>query len=107
ALSGTALVVGSMAPDLHYVLFQTLDPTPSHSLPGQLYYCLPLTLALVFAINRTAPVIAAHLPDAGPLHLRDMRALGAPMNVRAWLIAAASALIGSFSHIALDAFTHK
>src|SRR4051812_8093084 len=106
--SGTALVVGSMAPDLHYFLFQTLDPRPSHSVIGQFYYCLPLTLAIILLLNRVvAAPLAAHLPDGGSFHLRDLRALAAPMSMQEWLRAADSALLGSFSHIFLDAFTHK
>ena len=106
--SGTALVLGSMAPDFHYVLLQTLDPTFSHSIKGQFFECLPLTLILWLIIKTVvAAPLSAHLPDLGKFHLRDYRTVAAPIGLRDVGVAIISALIASFSHIAIDGFSHK
>lgn len=106
---GVALVVGSMAPDLEYCVTGDLRPRIGHTLAGQFLFCLPLTLVLVWLVRRVvARPLAAHLPDAGGFHLRDVAALAdAPRGARTWLLSAASALVGSFSHVFLDGFTHE
>jgi hypothetical protein len=109
---GTALAIGSMAPDLEY--FFHGDPTSlhGHTLAGQLYFCLPLTLALVWVVRSVvAEPLALHLPDAPPLHMRDYRVVHhTPGRARASAIdllrVVTSALIGSLSHLFLDGFTH-
>jgi len=109
AFNGTALVIGSVAPDFEYLtaMYPTTRFTGfSHSVLGQLVFCLPVTMALVLLV--------------GGLRLGDV--LVARMGARyAWLASAAtdvlspgglrragvSALLGSFSHIAFDALTHR
>ncbi len=104
-----ALMVGSMAPDLEYFLRGTPVPIVGHSLLGQLTFCLPLTLAIVLLFERyMAAPLAAHLPDAGPLRLRDVGLVaGVPVTPLHLLQLATSSLIGSLSHLVLDGFTHK
>lgn len=99
---GVALVVGSMAPDLAYVLDGSGLPVwPfSHQVLGLLGWCLPLTLVLAWLIRRAAPVVAAHLPPAGPFALRDYGALGAARH--RWPVTVWSALLGAASHLLLD-----
>lgn len=79
-----------------------------HSLSGQFLFCLPLTLALVLLISRLiARPLALHLPDMGDFHLQDYRALAETTRRPSyWVQAVPSALLGSFSHIAWDHFTH-
>ena len=104
ATSGTALVLGSMAPDVEYLLRGYPSSTVSHSWLGQLTFCLPVTLALFWVVTRVmAEPVAAHLPDAGDFHLRDYALLRQqPVSGRHWVIVAISALIGSSSHVVLD-----
>jgi len=99
---GVALVVGSMAPDLGYVLDGSGLPVwPfSHQITGLVGWCLPLTLLLAWLIRRAAPVLAVHLPEAGPLALRDYGALGAVRH--RWLLTVVSTLLGAASHLLLD-----
>jgi len=106
--SGTALVIGSMAPDFEYFLRGDPTSTLSHTLLGQVVFCLPLSLALVLVVERLlAPTVPQHLPDLGVLHVRDYGALAHKRRgLGGWLVVATSALIGSFSHIAWDGFTH-
>lgn len=103
--SGTALVVGSVAPDLEYLALQRPRTAGfAHSFAGQFLFCLPVTVAVVFYVGR------ARLGEA--LAPR----LGLPMIARAATDVAGSqglvkvvlsALAGSFSHIALDELTHR
>ena len=107
AFNATALVVGSIAPDL-----QNFWNTPvgtvefGHTLLGQLVFCLPMTMFVVLFVGnlRLGEVLAARL--GRPLAwLADAAAdVGRPWGVGR---AAASALCGSFSHVGLDMLTHE
>jgi hypothetical protein len=104
----TALAIGSMAPDLEYVFVASPSRQIGHTLVGQLTFCLPLTLILVWLVRLVvARPVALHLPDLGPFHLRDYRLLG---RARPTFLDAArvtsSALIGSLSHLLLDGLSH-
>jgi hypothetical protein len=106
AFNGTALVIGSIAPDFEYLL--TAGPIGDgfpHSVEGQFLFCLPVTLTVVLLIG---------FFDLGAVLVSRTYGRGA------WLVGAAtdvvkeggvvrasgSALIASFSHIAFDTFTH-
>ena len=86
-----------MAPDVDVAL--RLDHARiGHTVLGQLVFCLPVTLAATVATVRyIGPAVVPRLEGAiDPL-----------TSVRAFAIVAASALVGSFSHIGLDAVTHE
>ena len=102
--SGTALVLGSMAPDVEYFLRGYPDSTISHTLLGQVTFCLPVTLALYWVVTRViAEPAAAHAPAFRDFRLRDYALVRHQTEgVRHWAIVASSALIGSCSHIVLD-----
>lgn len=107
---GTALVVGSMAPDLFFVAHGTDWYLDAHESVVAFLVCLPLTLVLTWLIKRVvAGPLAAHLPDAGPFHLRDYGRLDAwrsPSGAAGWIILVVSALVGALSHVLIDSFTH-
>jgi hypothetical protein len=101
---GVALVIGSIAPDVSYAFAGYGFVIPSHVWHGPLWWGLPVTLIGVWLVRRAAPAIAAHLPSGGRLALRDYGVLGwvrYPWYVTCW-----SALIGAYSHLAWDSFTH-
>jgi hypothetical protein len=109
AWNGTALVIGSIAPDLEYVLL-TGDVRANrgfaHGVVGQLVFCLPVTLALVLLIGRfgLGEVLVARMGA------RFAWLAGAATDVRqagGLRRACVSALVGSFSHVALDKLTHR
>jgi hypothetical protein len=102
--SGTALVLGSMAPDVEYFLRGYPMSVVSHTWLGQLTFCLPVTLVLYWVVTRViAEPVAAHVPEGGEMHLHDYALLRhQPSGLGGWAIVAASALIGSSSHVALD-----
>lgn len=99
---GVALVVGSVAPDLAYVLDGSGLPVwPfSHQPVGLLGWCLPIVLVATPMIRRCAPAIAANVPTAGVLALPDYGAIAAARH--RWLVTGYSGLVGAASHLALD-----
>lgn len=104
-VDGVAFLVGTMAPDFAYALTGTRFELWAHALPGLLTFCVPATLAVAWIVVRAlAPVVPAHLPDAGAFRLRDYRAL-ARHRFR-WPLAAAWAGIGAWMHVVLDAPGH-
>ena len=102
--SGTALVLGSMAPDVEYFARTYPAGTVSHTWPGQLTFCLPVTLVLYWLVTRVIAVpLAANLPEAYPLRLPEYALVRAqPATPGHWLVVASSALVGSSSHVILD-----
>ncbi len=100
---GVALVVGSAAPDFPYALDPYRD-IHGHTWWGLVWFCVPVTVAASWLVRRAAPQVAAHLPDGGPLALRDYGVLG---RVRYPLsVSAGCAWLGALSHRLWDMFTH-
>lgn len=99
---GVALVIGAMAPDLAYALDGSGLPVwPfSHQLPGLVGWSLPIVLAGTWTVRRAAPVVAAHLPSAGPLALRDYGSIRAARH--RWWVTAYCGLLGAASHLMVD-----
>jgi hypothetical protein len=109
--SGTALAVGSMAPDFVYFLRGDTIGHFGHTPLGLVVFCLPLSIALTWLVQRVlvAPV-TRHLPDCGPFHLRDLVIIDDKERQGArrwWLLVSTSALVGALSHVAWDSFTHN
>lgn len=106
---GTALAIGSMAPDLEYILRASILGTIGHTGAGQLIFCLPVTLALTYVVTQiVAEPAARHLPKGKPFYFGDYAALAvSARRPHYWLRAVPSALVGSGSHVVWDAFTHR
>ncbi len=107
--NGTAMALGSMAPDLEHAIEGVYSRDKfGHTLPGQFLFCLPLTLLLYWLVTRLlARPLALHLPDFGGFHLRDYALIAdQPVGWRHWVKVVLSALLGSFSHLGLDSFTN-
>ncbi len=98
---GVALCVGSVSPDLAYIVSGTPLRFASHTGPALLWFCLPATLVLGALTRRVAPALLAQLPL--PVRRRLGPGLGA---APAWIVTVTSALIGAGSHVLLDGFTH-
>lgn len=104
-VDGVALVVGSMATDMAYVLNGSRFSLWAHGFPAVVLFCVPVTLAVSWLVVRVvSPVLWDHLPAAGPFRLPDYRGMAA--HRFAWGWAAISALVGALSHVFLDHFTH-
>ena len=73
---GVALVVGAGAPDAAYPVVGLVSLPETHTWFGLLWFSLPVAYVGCLIIRGLAPVVAAHLPDFGALHLRDYGVLG-------------------------------
>ena len=102
----SAVVVGSIMPDLHLVLFGLVEREATHSLAGLLWFCLPgglLVLALFHHLLK-APM-AVVLPD--PVRSRLERSMqparsGGPAGLA---ILGLAVVGGAVTHLALDTLT--
>jgi hypothetical protein len=105
--SAVALCAGSIAPDFEY-LRRPVRPGIGHSLLGQVVYCLPLSILITWLVARfVGPALASCLPRSARWRFDDLATLLNPFSgTRAFGVVAASCLVGSFSHILLDSFTH-
>jgi len=103
-----ALAVGAMAPDFEYLVHLSATRTIGHTIPGLFILCLPTALVVLLLWHRlVGPVLACLLrPGTGGLTAgwTEPAAFGPPAR---FARLCASILIGSFSHIAWDAFTHE
>jgi hypothetical protein len=98
-----ALMVGSMAPDFAYFLPGDVGRFETHSIAGIFLFCLPVGLAvwLFFATLLERPTLA-FLPHAW----RTRIAPSARLSRWSLLAAAVSIVLGAFTHLGWDAFTH-
>jgi hypothetical protein len=102
----SALVIGSMVPDLVYFLPLGMHRLDSHNLAALFWFCLPMGLGayLIFHLFLKYPIYSL-LPGfiaRRVSHLMDETRL---KNIR-WLAVAASLLLGAVTHLVWDAFTH-
>jgi hypothetical protein len=102
---GTALAIGSMAPDWAYALSGSRWAFDGHSVQGVIGFCIPATVIATLVLRHVAPMLFAYLPSPRHLPLRQLRMLGARRP--AWLFTLTSAALGAFSHVAWDLFTHN
>lgn len=103
----SALVIGSISPDLVYFFALDINSEFSHSILGMFLFCLPASLVVlvVFHIACKQPLNAlflTRLRRAPEAHQR----LGTPRPVRHSVMLLACILIGAFSHLVWDDFTH-
>ncbi|HEX3855844.1 MAG TPA: DUF4184 family protein [Verrucomicrobiae bacterium] len=98
-----ALVVGSLCPDVGYC-FGTLSVEDfSHSLKGSLEFCLPVGVVMLgFFYGLRVPVVEM-LPERHRKNLLPFcqKPIGSPLTVLV------SLLVGIWSHLLFDSFTHK
>lgn len=103
---GVALVIGSMAPDLAYVVNGSRFEIWAHGFPWLITFCVPVTVCLAWIIVRVlAPVVPTHLPQLGNFRLQDYRGLA---THRFGIVRTpVSAFVGALSHVGLDHLTHR
>jgi hypothetical protein len=105
--SGLALCLGTMVPDLVFILRLDNDSTLSHGLAAQLYLTVPLVLLGHWLVTTLLlPGLLPFLPSGAPGHLHELAALRPPRSLRDLLVISTSGLLGGLTHIALDGFTH-
>lgn len=101
----SALVIGSMVPDLFYLL--PLPRASTHSLAGLFWFCLPVGI-LVYGLFHAAlrDPLCALLPASWQRRLGHRELSTASSTRRNRLGVAISILAGALTHIVWDAFTH-
>jgi hypothetical protein len=102
-----ALVVGSMTPDVGYYVHRFDLTGFAHSVAGSIIVCLPIgaLLLLLFYLVRRQVCYLLPMP-----HRRALLALcSSPvsMTARHFPIIVTSLLLGAWSHILWDSFTHE
>ncbi|MDX5420649.1 MAG: DUF4184 family protein [Hymenobacteraceae bacterium] len=107
-LSTTGLVIGSMAPDFEYFLRLRRHSDISHTLPGLLFFDLPIAFLLAVLFHG---LVREHVVDKLPLWLKRRALPYQHLNWfnylrRHWFIFCTSALLGAATHIFWDSFTH-
>jgi hypothetical protein len=106
----SALVAGSLAPDFHYFLSLGSDGHFrhfSHSKVGAFLFCLPVGMALLWVFQRLMKLPLISLaPDAHQQRLIRFAPAFPWGPVKRFLLILCALLIGIFSHLAWDAFTH-
>lgn len=106
--SASALILGSMAPDFEYFIRMQLKQVHGHTLQGVFYFDLPVTICSLFLFHLLVrDTLIDHLPE----FLRKKYAHFYQMNWfsyarKRWYVILYSAVIGIFSHLFWDAFTH-
>ncbi len=108
-VSVTGLVVGSIAPDFAYFIPYYNFSKLSHSLKGLLYFNLPMAFALAIVFH---VLLREQIKQQLPEYLRKRAVAVKPVSIGSYLLRNApvfivSALIGSFSHLFWDSFTHQ
>jgi len=103
----SALIIGSLLPDMHYFLPFTVNREAAHSASGLLWFCWPLGILLYVLYHRLLkqplalllpPAIAARVaPWLNPGRLPDA----------SWRAVSLSLLVGAATHNLWDAFTHQ
>ncbi len=108
ALDPLPLIIGSVTPDIGYYFPRTirLQLPAAHSFVGSLTFCLPVALGLL------AMLVALQIPMLEPLpngHRQFVAASIERFRSRKFYLAAAvpSILIGVWSHLIWDSFTHR
>lgn len=101
----SALVVGSVAPDLVY--FVRLAPRGhfGHTLPGLFLFCIPAGLALLWVFDRLLKRPLAELAPASAQRRLNDPLRRSPFD-RPLAFVAVAVLLGATTHVLWDAFTH-
>jgi uncharacterized protein DUF4184 len=104
----SALVVGSVAPDLAYILPIGVSRSASHSVGALLWFCLPVGYAvyIVYHLLLKLPLISL-LPTDVACRLTTVTGGGRRLPAGSWWAVPASVLLGAGTHLAWDAFTHE
>lgn len=104
----TALIIGSMAPDFEYFIHFRPYQVYGHTLLGQLFYNLPLVLMVSMIFHRILKdPIVANLPAPYCTYYNYLTKKRWGINSLGELVKFIySALIGMFTHLLWDSFTH-
>jgi len=108
-LQFSALVAGSVAPDLPYFMALTTSAGLgrfSHSATGSVFFCVPAGMLLLWLYHRVVKRPLMRLVPATHRQLfpAAVRFAFGPASNAVWIVL--SILIGAWTHLIWDAFTH-
>lgn len=98
-----ALVVGSISPDVGYCFGPLNVDGISHQLLGTFVFCLPAGMIMLWAFYHWRMGVVGMLPQRYQAALRPLCSKPPPRIA----VLTASLLIGAWTHLLWDAFTHK
>jgi hypothetical protein len=101
-LSFPALVIGCVTPDAGYLFGEARGGTLSHGLLGSIVFCLPAGLLMLALFYSLRTPFVRMLPEP---YRRSLLPLCRQPAGRPWTIAI-SLLIGVWTHLLWDSFTH-
>lgn len=104
----TGLVIGSLTPDFEYFLRMKIKSNFSHTLEGVFWFDLPLGILLAFIFHN---IVRNGLFFNLPTFLQSRFSNFTQFNwneyfKKNWIVVIISILIGAFSHLFWDSFTH-
>lgn len=103
----SALIVGSMSPDFLYFLPFVPNIELTHTLEGLFVFCLPASLGVLFVYhNLIKQPLVALLPLSIQSRLQRFLKAFSFLPPGVFISIVVSALLGAFTHIAWDSFTH-
>jgi|WetSurMetagenome_2_1015567.scaffolds.fasta_scaffold84220_1 hypothetical protein len=103
----SALVIGSMAPDFSYFIPFTPDKGFTHTIPGILLFCIPISLiALLLFHNFLKEPLISLLPDNHRRRLLNYATGFTFLPKKRLFIILFSVFLGVISHVVWDSFTH-
>ena len=105
----TGLILGSVIPDFEYFLRLKVQSQYSHTISGVFWFDIPLALFVALIFHN---IVRRDLFDNLPLLLKSRFQKYNQLNwnkyfIQNWLIVVYSIVLGAFSHILWDSFTHK
>ena len=105
----TGLVIGSLTPDFEYFMRMRIQSNYSHTIGGLFWFDLPLGIIIAFVFHN---IIRDSLFDNLPMFLKSRFTTFKDFNWNyyfktSWFVVLISILIGAFSHIFWDGFTHE
>jgi hypothetical protein len=108
-LSLTGLVIGSLTPDFEYFLRMKVQSNFSHTIGGAFWFDLPLGLLLAFIFHHIVrDGLFNNLPGILKVRLLRFKKFGWNSYLKKnFIVVIISILIGVFSHLLWDSFTHE
>ena len=104
----SAAIIGSMVPDFHLFLPWHLQRFETHSVVALFTFCLPLGLACYWLFQWHMKVAVVELlPDSAYRRWRAFEQPAEFTSLKAWALGAFGVLLGAFTHLTWDAFTHE
>jgi hypothetical protein len=102
-----ALVVGSLTPDFGYHFGLFALATYAHTLEGSVLACVPIGLALLACFSAVRRPLWHLLPQPHRHALEPLVAQPLLRGFRNIVRSSLSILLGAWSHVAWDSFTHR